>query len=326
MAQSTPTPHAHDWDTINRLLREPFANVKKNPQGFSYLDWRDIQDRLDEVVGAGHWFVAVQETPIDPLPQVQAIAAMKAAGVFAKEGQDAARKEESHYRNLLREVPSVLVRATLTLAPEGLPAVSHQGVAAGCVFEGEDAPKMAATRAGKLAAVPFGIGRSLYQEEHTGGARSHEQSALPLWRIVSQLCGDPRKSEDAKRRGYKLKDHLAKLAGLNPRDRDVLDQLDASDQPIPMWVNRKVRETAAKGDLTDGDTLDNFCKWLSEKVALATQPPKIDQATGEVDVPPIQNGKRLGWDDESESGPMPSTDDLDRMEVIAESLDRGYSE
>lgn len=64
MSDTTLTP---DWDTINKRLREPFdpAFISFRPQGkanaqgkteiLAYVDARDVQDRLDEAVGAGNW-------------------------------------------------------------------------------------------------------------------------------------------------------------------------------------------------------------------------------------------------------------------------------
>lgn len=63
MSDTTLTP---DWNTINKALREPFdpAFISFRPQGnaengkaeiLAYIDARDVQDRLDEAVGAGNW-------------------------------------------------------------------------------------------------------------------------------------------------------------------------------------------------------------------------------------------------------------------------------
>lgn len=66
-AQTTQTTQAIDWRQIGRALAAPFPPeaISWRPQGktgahkrvqlLPYIDARDVQERLDDVVGAGGW-------------------------------------------------------------------------------------------------------------------------------------------------------------------------------------------------------------------------------------------------------------------------------
>lgn len=58
-----------DWVEIGRRFREPIPSKMRDGRGgkqFAYIDARDVQDRLDDVVGPGNWSCAFKVLQLDP--------------------------------------------------------------------------------------------------------------------------------------------------------------------------------------------------------------------------------------------------------------------
>lgn len=294
MIVTTPqtTLDRKEWATWNTTLREKFPPelIHTTPQGFSHLDLRDIEDLLDDVIGPGRWeLIHSNIIIVDPVPRVEALISLKACGAFKKktypnEKKSAATREEDHFLNSLREVAVVVV--TVDIVIEGK---RFSGTASGLLADGEDAEKSAATRAAKLACVPLGIGRWLYQGGATSQASQGQGSQRPraLWMVASDLTGG-RKDEAAKSSFYLLKGTVAKLFALNPRDRDVFDRVEELNEPKAEWVVNSIRATEKTHMALDGPRLVEYADWLAQKAAKDFPDSKAEPADDQAADPPVE--------------------------------------
>jgi len=124
----TPTPEG--WRKINELLRHPMATKEFKGKGgrtYTYITARQVQDRLDAVVGPGNW-----STEVTVIRSEHPVAVLLTMSIFG------VRKTDAGYSNN-PEADSPDDRAY------------------------EDEPLKAAVSDGfKRAAVQWGIGRWLY--------------------------------------------------------------------------------------------------------------------------------------------------------------------
>lgn len=125
----TPTPEG--WRKISELLRKPMPTQQFKGRGgrmFSYLTARQVQDRLDTVIGPGNWSTAVRVERAD-----HPVAVLVGLALFG------VAKWDAGYSN----------------NPDATPEDKQY----------EDEPLKAAVSDGfKRAAVQWGIGRWLYEQ------------------------------------------------------------------------------------------------------------------------------------------------------------------
>lgn len=60
LANADGTPTKHGWRRIGEALRKPMDSKQRPGRGgrsFDYIDARQVQDRLDAVIGPGNWSV-----------------------------------------------------------------------------------------------------------------------------------------------------------------------------------------------------------------------------------------------------------------------------
>lgn len=138
-------PRTTDWTAIGEAFRTPFsAEQVKQRDGrggltFSYVDARDVENRLDEVVGPDGW--SDEYEVVDP-QRMGIKCRLTVLGVY-KEG------------------------------------VGYPNNAVGSTRESEEPGKDAESDALKRAAVKFGIGRHLYDEKPTRSNGNRPQAPQP---------------------------------------------------------------------------------------------------------------------------------------------------
>jgi len=102
-SDGTPTPEG--WRKINELLRKPMATQQFKGKGgrtYTYITARQVQDRLDTVVGPGNWATDVQvirsEHPVAVLVELRIFGISKTDAGYSN-NPDADSPEDRAYED-----------------------------------------------------------------------------------------------------------------------------------------------------------------------------------------------------------------------------------